>query len=136
MKSQLAREKRVNQMARARQYIEWVDAAHVFPCAGPPAFLDDDLFAFNDFDRDPANIFPDQSVFLDLLRAAGIERGELIVPGSVSISTRASARSRTPATTKRRRGRSRTSARTSTSTRRDWAPWLARERAGVVARPA
>ena len=70
-------------MARARQYIEWVDAAHVFPCAGPPAFLDDDLFAFNDFDRDPANIFPDQTVFLDLLRAAGIDRGELIVPGSV-----------------------------------------------------
>ena len=75
--------KRVNQMARARQYIEWVDAAHVFPCAGPPAFLDDDLFALNDFDRDPANIFPDQTVFLDLLRDAGIDRGELIVPGSV-----------------------------------------------------
>ena len=36
LKTRLAREKRVNQMARARQYIEWVDAAHVFPCAGPP----------------------------------------------------------------------------------------------------
>ncbi len=84
LKARLAREKRVNQMARARQYIEWVDAAHVFPCAGPPAFLDDGLFAFNDFDRDPANIFPDQVVFLDLLRDSGIERGELIVPGSVA----------------------------------------------------
>lgn len=82
LKTRLASEKRVNQMARARQYIEWVDAAHVFPCAGPPAFLDDALLAFNDFDRDPANIFPDQMVFLDTLRDAGIDRGELIVPGS------------------------------------------------------
>ncbi len=66
-KQRLAREKRVNQMARARQYVEWVDAAHVFPCAGPPAFLDDDLFVYNDVDRDPANIFPDQTVFLETL---------------------------------------------------------------------
>jgi len=83
LKTRLASEKRVNQMARARQYIEWVDAAHVIPCAGPPAFLDDDLVGLNDFDRDPANIFPDQTVFLELLRDAGIDRGELVVPGSV-----------------------------------------------------
>jgi len=83
LKTRLAREKRVNQMARARQYIEWVDAAHVFPCAGPPAFLDDDLVALNDFDHDPANIFPDQTVFLELLHASGIDRGKLVVPGSV-----------------------------------------------------
>ena len=57
-------------MARARHYVEAVDAPHVFPCAGPPCFLDDDLFAFNDLDRDPANIFPDQTVFLDELRGA------------------------------------------------------------------
>ncbi len=83
LKHRLASEKRVNQMARARQYIEWIDATHVFPCAGPPAFLDDALVALNDFDRDPANIFPDQMVFLDALRDAGIERAELIVPGTV-----------------------------------------------------
>ena len=83
LKQRLARDKRVNQMARAVQYVEWVDAAHVFPCAGPPAFLDDDLFALNDFDRDDGNIFPDQPVFLERLRAAGIDTGELLVPGSV-----------------------------------------------------
>jgi UDP-MurNAc hydroxylase len=55
----------------------------VFPCAGPPCFLDDELFALNDFDGDPANIFPDQPVFLDLLAAAGIDTGELLVPGTV-----------------------------------------------------
>jgi UDP-MurNAc hydroxylase len=55
----------------------------VFPCAGPPAFLDDDLFEYNDIDRDAANIFPDQTVFLERLAVAGIETGDLLVPGSV-----------------------------------------------------
>lgn len=82
-KERLAREKRANQMARARQYIEWVKAENVFPAAGPPCFLDDDLFRFNDVDRDPANIFPDQTVFLDELRAHGIDTAHLVVPGSV-----------------------------------------------------
>jgi len=51
----------------------------VFPCAGPPCFLDDDLRAFNDFDRDPTNIFPDQPVFLDELAAhAGLDKFHLV----------------------------------------------------------
>jgi UDP-MurNAc hydroxylase len=60
-----------------------VNAAHVFPCAGPPCFLDKDLYELNDLDRDPTNIFPDQPVFLDVLAAHGIDTGALIVPGSV-----------------------------------------------------
>lgn len=83
VKAKLAADKRVNQMARARQYVEWVGAANVFPCAGPPAFLDDDLWSLNDFDRDPTNIFPDQTVFLDELAAHGVTKGHLVVPGSV-----------------------------------------------------
>jgi UDP-MurNAc hydroxylase len=83
LKQKLAADKRINQMARAQQYVEWIDARHVFPCAGPPAFLDADLDAFNDVSRDPANIFPDQTVFLEQLEAAGIDTAALIVPGSV-----------------------------------------------------
>src|SRR5262249_20010114 len=83
LKALSGRDKRVNEMSRARKYIEWVGAAQVFPCAGPPGFVDDDLFAMNDFDRDPANIFPDQTVFLDVLAAAGVDSGELLVPGTV-----------------------------------------------------
>ncbi len=84
LKDRLARDKRENQMARAQQYIEWVDAANVFPCAGPPAFLDPDLAGANDLTRDPANIFPDQTVFLERLESAGIHTGRLLVPGSVA----------------------------------------------------
>ncbi len=81
-KSALAADKRVNQMARARQYVDWIGARHVFPCAGPPAFLDDDLWELNDFDRARDNIFPDQTVFLEELAAHGVANGHLVVPGS------------------------------------------------------
>jgi len=82
-KERLARTKRIDEMERAERYVAAVDATHVFPCAGPPCFLDPDLFAFNDLDRDPANIFPDQPVFLEQLAAHGTDTAHLIVPGSV-----------------------------------------------------
>jgi|tagenome__1003787_1003787.scaffolds.fasta_scaffold20957288_3 UDP-MurNAc hydroxylase len=82
-KERLARVKRVDEMERAERYIAAVGATHVFPCAGPPCFLDPELYAFNDLDRDPANIFPDQTVFLDQLAEHGVNRAHLIVPGSV-----------------------------------------------------
>jgi UDP-MurNAc hydroxylase len=81
-KARLARQKRANQMHRARQYVDWVGAANVFPCAGPPCFLDDDLWHLNDLDNDEDNIFPDQTVFLADLEAHGNDRGHLVVPGS------------------------------------------------------
>ncbi len=82
VKEAWARRKRENQQARALRYADGIGAAHVFPSAGPPCFLDDDLFYLNDVDRDPTNIFYDQTVFLEYLRAHGNERGHLVVPGS------------------------------------------------------
>jgi len=81
-KERLAREKRINQMARARQYVEWVGAAHVFPSAGPPCFLDAALEHLNDLDGEPTNIFPDQTVFLAELADHHLS-GHLVVPGTV-----------------------------------------------------
>jgi len=82
-KERLARSKRIDEMERAERYVKAVDAAHVFPCAGPPCFLDPELSGLNDLDRDPANIFPDQTVFIEQLVAHGIDRAHLVVPGSV-----------------------------------------------------
>ncbi len=79
----LAHKKRVVQLARAQRYIEILDPAFVVPSAGPPCFLDDDLFEYNDLARDPSNIFPDQEVFLDYLAGNGIRGGKLMLPGSV-----------------------------------------------------
>jgi UDP-MurNAc hydroxylase len=77
-------QKRQRQMDRARQYIAQVDATWVIPSAGPPCFLDPELRHLNDDHGDPANIFPDQMVFLDQLRTHGHDRGLLMIPGSTA----------------------------------------------------
>ncbi|OCB07337.1 (2Fe-2S)-binding protein, partial [Mycolicibacterium porcinum] len=77
-------QKRQRQMDRCRQYIAQVGATWVIPSAGPPCFLDDALRDLNDDHADPANIFPDQVVFLDQMRRHGHDRGLLMIPGSTA----------------------------------------------------
>jgi UDP-MurNAc hydroxylase len=86
----LGREKRANQMARAARYIAEIGATHVVPCAGPPAFLDDELFHLNDLSRSDntgpgsSNIFVDQPAFLRYLAERGVTSAELMVTGSTA----------------------------------------------------
>ena len=87
MRQALGRKKRENGQARALRYVRECGATFVVPSAGPPCFLDDDLFHLNDFDRDPTNTFPDQTVFLEYLRAHGVENGKLMIPGTVATLT-------------------------------------------------
>jgi UDP-MurNAc hydroxylase len=83
MKETVGRRKRRNGMARAEKYIEQYQAAHVFPFAGPPCFLDEDLFAINDLRGEDTNVFPDQFAFLDYLRAEhGRDNAHLFFPGT------------------------------------------------------
>ena len=83
MMQALGRKKRENEMARALRYIREIGANFVVPSAGPPCFLDDHLFSFNDFDRDPTNTFPDQTVFIEYMQAQGLDNGRLMIPGTV-----------------------------------------------------
>ncbi|HUS41033.1 MAG TPA: Rieske 2Fe-2S domain-containing protein [Ilumatobacteraceae bacterium] len=69
------------QFARAMRYVENIDSRFVVPSAGPPAFLDEQLFALNMIDRDELSIFPDQTHFLRRLDAAG-RRGVMNIPGT------------------------------------------------------
>ncbi len=69
------------QFARAMRYVENIDARSVVPSAGPPAFLDDDLFTLNMIDGDELSIFPDQTAFLARLAAVG-RPGVMNVPGT------------------------------------------------------
>ncbi|MGZ6272441.1 MAG: Rieske 2Fe-2S domain-containing protein [Candidatus Limnocylindrales bacterium] len=78
----LAHKKRVAQLARAFRYIELLDPRVSVPSAGPPCFLDDDLFEQNDLHDDPHNIFPAQPVFIDYVREQGRD-ARLMLPGSV-----------------------------------------------------
>jgi UDP-MurNAc hydroxylase len=77
----VARAKVESQFARADQYVDAVGATVVVPSAGPPCFLDEELFSFNMIRGDELSIFPDQSVFIDRLSQRGV-RAALNVPGS------------------------------------------------------
>jgi len=82
-KGVLGHKKRVAQLARAYRYLELLKPRFGVPSAGPPCFLDDDLFMHNDVDGDPNNIFVDQTVFLDYIRERAQFDARLMVPGSV-----------------------------------------------------
>ena len=84
----LGRKKRENEMARALRYIQEINATFVVPSAGPPCFLDDHLFEFNDFDRNPANTFPDQQCFIEYMQEYGRDNGRLMIPGTVATITK------------------------------------------------
>ncbi|MEE4023964.1 Rieske 2Fe-2S domain-containing protein [Gordonia sp. PKS22-38] len=100
-KANFAAQKRQRGMDRARSYIEQVGATWVVPSAGPPMFLDEDLFALNDFGSgvadnednprpgDVTSIFPDQATFLEQMTIHGTDDGErhrglMMVSGSVA----------------------------------------------------
>lgn len=99
-KANFAAQKRQRGMDRARSYIEQVGATWVVPSAGPPMFLDEDLFALNDFGSgieggdnarpgDVTSIFPDQETFLEQMAIHGTDDGEqhrglMMVSGSVA----------------------------------------------------
>ncbi len=70
-----------SQFARAMRYVETIGARAVVPSAGPPAFLDPDLFQFNVIDGDELSIFPDQSSFMSQLADAH-HHGILAAPGT------------------------------------------------------
>jgi hypothetical protein len=65
-----------SQFARALRYVEAIGARYIVPSAGPPCFLDDDLYFANMITGDEVSIFPDQREFISRLAAgAGIGIG-------------------------------------------------------------
>lgn len=81
-KAALGRQKRARQIDRTIRYIDDLQASWVFPIAGPPAFLDDELWELNDIRGDPANIFIDQQMFVDGYRSRGRANAVILLPGS------------------------------------------------------
>ncbi len=83
-KTAFGKQKRERQLDRTVRYIDDLKASWVFPIAGPPCFLDDELWQFNDIFGDEGNIFPDQQVFLDHYRDLGYDNGVILLPGTVA----------------------------------------------------
>jgi UDP-MurNAc hydroxylase len=80
-KDALIQAKRRRQVDRASAYLAMVDAPHYVPMAGPPCFLDEDLWLYNDLPGNPS-IFPDGEWFNTQQRDRGNNRGVLTIPGT------------------------------------------------------
>jgi UDP-MurNAc hydroxylase len=80
-KTAFGKQKRDRQFDRTFRYIDDLKASHVFPIAGPPCFLDDDLWQFNDIAGDEGNIFPDQWKFMEEYPG---DNAVVLLPGSVA----------------------------------------------------
>jgi UDP-MurNAc hydroxylase len=87
-KQALGQQKRDRQFDRTLRYIDDLKADYVLPMAGPPCFLDEELWQFNDIFDDPANIFPDQMVFQRWMTEQGRDNVRVLLPGSVADADR------------------------------------------------
>ena len=81
-KARLAREKVESQFTRAMRYVEALNATTVVPSAGPPCFLDEELFGLNMVTGDEVSIFPDQTEFQRRLADEGRLNAATTIPGT------------------------------------------------------
>jgi UDP-MurNAc hydroxylase len=82
-KRAFGKQKRERQFDRTFRYIDDLKADWVFPIAGPPCFLDEELWHLNDIGDDEGNIFPDQQDFVDEYRKVGGDNAVVLLPGTV-----------------------------------------------------
>ena len=83
----LARSKVESQFARSIRYVDALGARVVVPSAGPPCFLDEDLFSVNMIDGNELSIFPDQTEFITRLSRHGNNNAVMNIPGTaISVS--------------------------------------------------
>jgi len=83
-KTAFGKQKRERQYDRTFRYIDDLKASWVFPIAGPPCFLDEELWQFNDIAGDEGNIFPDQQVFVTEYAKVGGSNALVLLPGTVA----------------------------------------------------
>ena len=82
-KKQLCVDKVNSQFSRAIKYVEALNATTVVPSAGPPCFLDPELFTLNMITGNENSIFPDQTEFQRRLAAADNYAAATCIPGTV-----------------------------------------------------
>lgn len=117
-----------SQFTRAMRYVEAIDAAAVVPSAGPPCFLDPDLFGFNVITGRELSIFPDQLPFIERLAAA--DRASILaIPGTTIEVTAGSLSVTHPIADAELEEIFTHKAEYLRRYQRDWLPWLEQHRA-------
>jgi UDP-MurNAc hydroxylase len=76
---ELSRQKRLAKFAYCRRALKVVNPVMAFPFAGPPAFLDPELFPYNE--EMVAGIFPDQKQVADWMAEKGAPNNLVLLPG-------------------------------------------------------
>jgi UDP-MurNAc hydroxylase len=125
----LARAKVESQFSRALHYVSAIGARAVVPSAGPPCFLDDELFSFNMITGNELSIFPDQTEFIRRLRRAGNEGGLMNIPGTTIEVTADSVHVVHPTTDEKVREPFEKKAEYLRTYQSDWTSWLTRHKA-------
>jgi len=128
-KRSLAKAKVDAQFSRAMSYVRAVGAGVVAPSAGPPAFLDPELFGANWITGEEISIFPDQTEFLRRLEHAGLHTGRLVVPGTAITSTPTGSTVEQPVDEATVRRPFDDKAAYLAEYQADWAPWMQAHRA-------
>ncbi len=126
---ELARSKVESQFSRALHYVSAIGARVVVPSAGPPCFLDAELFDFNMITGSELSIFPDQSQFIGRLLGVGNENGVLSIPGTTIEVTANSVDVVHPTSNNKVREPFDNKLEYLRTYQTDWAPWLARQKA-------
>lgn len=124
----LARAKVESQFSRALHYVSAIGARIVVPSAGPPCFLDEDLFNFNMITGNELSIFPDQTKFIARLVSAGNDHGVINIPGTTIEVTGDSVHVMHPTTDDKVREPFDNKAAYLRAYQTDWAPWLVRHK--------
>ena len=117
-----------SQFTRSLKYVDEINAKAVVPSAGPPCFLDPELFQFNMITGDELSIFPDQMSFLSRLTAAG-RNGLLAIPGSEIEITPQGCTVKHPITEANVQAIFTSKLDYLTQYQSDWAPWLEQAKA-------
>jgi UDP-MurNAc hydroxylase len=79
-KREISREKRLAKFAYFAAAVRLLEPGVTLPFAGPPCFLDPEVFEHND-EMEEGGIFPDQGQVSDWLRGQGLTGVEVLLPG-------------------------------------------------------
>lgn len=128
-KKQLCVDKVESQFARAIRYVEAIDATTIVPSAGPPCFLDEDLFALNVVTGNEPSIFPDQTEFQRRLADVGRMNAATTIPGTTFTVVGGAVTVEQPMSGEQLSSIFTNKAEYLRAYQADWADWLAAEKA-------
>jgi UDP-MurNAc hydroxylase len=128
-KKKMCVDKVESQFSRALRYVEALNATTVVPSAGPPCFLDEELFGLNMVTGDEVSIFPDQMEFQKRMSDSGRLNAATTIPGTTFTVIGGGVTVEQPCSGEELAAIFNNKAEYLRTYQADWAEWLANEKA-------